>query len=345
MVETFEKRFAQKTGAKYAVAFSSGTSALIAACGAAGLEKGDRLITSTLSFIASANCGRFFAAGVDLTDVDEYTLNITPKHIADKIKKSTRVIIPVHYAGLPVDMREIRKIAGKHKLTVIEDAAHGLGADYRNTTIGDCRFSDMCCFSFHPTKLITTGEGGMVTTNSKVYYNQLRTFRNHGIEKSGKLNKWEYDCSRLSFNWRLSDLHSGLGLAQLEQMDKFLKKRRQIAKYYDKRFAKYDQLITPATVDDRSHAYHLYVLRFETSRLSISQKQIYEYLKSKNIIPQLHYRPIHRHTIYKRPVKDFPNAEKAYKSMFSIPMHPGLTGQQYEYVADVICRMVEERTR
>lgn len=347
-VERFERAFAEKVGATFAVAFSSGTSALVGACAAAGLSHRHRLITSTLSFIASANCGRFFGAGIDLADVDDATMNVTADTVAKGLRKTTRAAVVVHYAGYPADLQSIRRVCKQNRVVLIEDAAHALGATYRGSTIGDCRHSDMCCFSFHPTKLITSAEGGMVTTNRKSYHDRLRSFRNHGITRSGRLQPWEYDCRELSFNWRLSDVHSAIGLAQLERMAAFLAKRRRIAAYYNRRFAEYEELVTPVERDGCRHAYHIYVLRFHLDRLTIGRRAIYDQLIHAGIGPQVHYRPIHRHTLYRLAgfrAKDFPAAERAYTSMLSLPMYPGLTTKDMVHVADSVCRIIERHRR
>jgi len=347
-VAQFEQEFAAKVGAKFAVAFSSGTSAMIGACAAARLSPKDRLLTSTLSFIASANCGRFFGAAVDLADVNESTLNIAPEEIRNRLKKATKVVVVVHYAGLAADLKPIADVCRERELVLIEDAAHALGGRYRNSTIGDCRYSDMCVFSFHPTKLITTAEGGMVTTNRRQYYHRLVAFRNHGMVRSGRLQPWEYDCRELSFNWRLSDVHSAIGLAQLDRLNEFLTRRREIAGYYNRRFARYPEITIPAEPPERLHAYHLYVIRLRLNKLSADRRAFYDDLREANILAQVHYRPIHLHTVYRRMGYrrgDFPIAERAYKAMLSLPMYPGLSQKQIKYVADTVCRSVERYRR
>ena len=347
MVERFERAFAAKVGAAFAVSFSSGTSALIGACAAAGLTHKHRLITSTMSFIASAHCGRFFGADVDLADVDADTLNISVDQFKEGLRKATRVAVIVHYAGHPADLRDLSRVCRQRRVVLIEDAAHALGAIYKGSTIGDGRFSDLCCFSFHPTKLITSGEGGMITTNRKDFYEHLRTFRSHAMRRPANLQPWEYDCAELSFNWRLSDVHSAVGLAQLTRMDQFLAQRRRIASYYDRRFGEYDELVVPVERPGCRHAYHLYVLRFRLGKLTIDRRAIYDHLRRHNIWPQVHYRPIHRHSYYRKlgfRTRDFPVAEEAYRSMLSIPIYPGLSNRDMKHVADIICQLVE-RTR
>lgn len=348
VVDEFERAFAAKVGAKYAVAFSSGTAALVGACAAAKLEQNDRLLTSTLSFIASANCGRFFNAAVDLADVDDRTLNLTADELDKRLHKNTRIVVAVHYAGHPVDLQTIRRVCRKRNLVLIEDAAHALGATYKTSTIGDCRYSDMCAFSFHPAKLITTAEGGMVTTNTPDFHQRLLTFRNHGMTRPGRLEPWEYDCRELSFNWRLSDVHCAIGLAQLERMDHFVARRREIAAYYNERFAGCLELITPVELADCRHAYHLYVIRLREDRLKINRRGLYDRLRDVNIVPQVHYRPIHLHTYYRRlgyAPGDFPQAEAAYRCMLSLPMYPDLTNRQARFVADTLIRLIGNNRR
>ncbi|NLX06060.1 MAG: aminotransferase class V-fold PLP-dependent enzyme [Phycisphaerae bacterium] len=347
-VERFERAFAEKVGARFAVAFSSGTSALVGACAAAGVGSADRFITTTMSFVASANCGRYFGAAADLVDVEEPTLNVSAAAIEQAMRQNTRAVVAVHYQGHPVDLAAISEVCRRRGAVLIEDAAHALGARYRDSVIGDCRYSDLCAFSFHPTKLITTGEGGMVTTNREDFDERLRRFRNHGMVRRPELEPWEYDCPELSFNWRLSDVHSAMGLAQLARSDGLLARRREIAAYYNERFAACDALITPVEEPECLHAYHIYVLRFRYDRLTINRRGMFERLKAASIVPQVHYRPIHRHSQYQAlgyEASAFGVAEAAYGQMFSMPMYPDLTQREARYVADTVCRLVEENRR
>jgi dTDP-4-amino-4,6-dideoxygalactose transaminase len=347
-VVEFEKAFAQKVGAKFAVAFSSGTSALIGACSIADLSVKSRAVTSTLSFIASANCARYFGSQVDLVDVDPKTLNMTAKTVQAKLTSATRAVIAVHYAGLAVDLAAMRRVCRDNGTLLIEDAAHALGTTYKGSTIGDCRYSDLCCFSFHPTKLITTGEGGMVTTNSADYAERLRVFRNHGITRPATLQPWEYDCATVSFNFRLSDLHSAMGLAQLTQADAFLAQRRAIAEEYRRRFSGCDAIVVPAERADDIHAYHIYVARFDFSKLTIGRRELFDALVACNIRPQVHYRPIHRHGAYRlsrNKASMFPVAEAAYESMLSLPMYPQMTLRDARTVADAVLEIIDTHRR
>jgi len=333
-VVEFEKAVAKYCGAKYAVAVNSGTSALHIACLAAGITKGDEVITSPITFVASANCVFYCGGRPVFADVQASTVNIDPAEIAKKISKKTKAIIPVHFTGNPCEMDKISRIAKKHGLIVIEDAAHALGATYRGSKIGAGKYSDMTILSFHPVKHITTGEGGMVLTNSAELREKLVFYRSHGITRDEKYltrndGAWYYEMHRLGFNYRLTDIQSSLGKNQLGKIDKFVARRRAIAKRYDEAFKYSDGITSLGLTRSAKSSYHLYVILVENRR------RVFDCLRQAGITVNVHYIPVYlqpyyRSLGYKR--GQCPRAEKYYEQCLSIPMYPKLTDQEQGYV-------------
>lgn len=341
-VAEFEQKFANYVGSKYAVAVSSGTAALHVACLAAGLKENDELITTPMTFAASANCALYCGARPVFVDIREDNGLIYENKIEEKITKQTRIIIPVHYTGLPCEMETIKKIADRHKLIIIEDACHALGAEYKKSRIGDCKYSDMAVFSFHPVKHITTGEGGMITTNSKELYEKLKIFRNHGIVRDpAKLTKhdeglWYHEMQELGFNYRITDFQCALGINQLGKVDGFLKRRREIAKKYDSAFKGKDSVEIIEDSSSQKNAYHLYVIKVKDSK---TRKALFEHLKSKDILCQVHYIPVYLHPYYqKRGYKkgSCPASERFYERILSLPMFPGLKEDEQDKIINYI---------
>lgn len=339
----FEKKFADYTGAKYAVSISNGTAALHAACFAAGIKEGDEVITTPITFAASANAVLYQGAKPVFADIDERTYNIDPKEIEKNITNKTKAIIPVHFTGQPCDMDEIHKIAQKYNLMVIEDAAHALGAEYKGKRIGN--LSDMTIFSFHPVKHITTGEGGMITTNNKELYEKLLLFRTHGITRKRELfenadeGSWFYDQLCLGYNYRMTDIQCALGLSQLKKADKFLSRRREIAEIYNKAFKELDGVIVPFQKEDRNSSWHLYVIRFELNKIRMSRKEIYNYLISQNIGVNVHYIPVYYLSYYKKlgyKKGICKNAEKLYEEIITLPLYPKMSDEDVEYVISAV---------
>ncbi|MFH0969680.1 MAG: UDP-4-amino-4,6-dideoxy-N-acetyl-beta-L-altrosamine transaminase [Patescibacteria group bacterium] len=338
----FEKKFAIYVGAKYAVAVSSGTAALHLACLAVGLKKGDEIITSPMTFAASANCALYCGAKPVFVDINVKNGLIEENLIEKKINSKTKIIIPVHYTGLPCEMEKIKEIAGKHNLIVIEDACHALGAEYKNTRIGDCTYSNMAVFSFHPVKHITTGEGGMITTNSEELYQKLLLFRTHGITKdSDKLSNkkegsWFYEMQELGFNYRITDIQCALGISQLKKIKKFVKKRREIAKKYDKAFSKIGGIETIKETQGCKNAYHLYVIKVKNKEARL---KLFNYLKENNIFCQVHYIPVYWHPYYQKlgyKKGICPKAESFYERIISLPIYPSLKNKELEKVIKII---------
>ena len=301
-IKEFEEKFADYVGAKYAVAVSNGTAALHLACLAAGLKQGEELITSPMTFAASANCALYCKAKPIFVDINEQGL-IDESKIEEKITNKTKIIIPVHYSGLPCNMEKIKQVADKYKLIVIEDACHALGGRYKNSKIGNCEYSDIAIFSFHPVKHITTGEGGMITTNSKELYEKLLLLRTHGITKDSKkfINQndgpWYYEMQELGFNYRLTDFQCALGINQLNKIDKFIEKRREIAGKYDKSFENNKDIEILKENQNQSNPYHLYVIKVKNKKTRL---KLFNYLKQKGIFCQVHYIPAYWHPYYQR---------------------------------------------
>jgi len=340
-INEFEKKFARFVGAKYAVAVSSGTTGLHLAVLATGLKNGDELITSPMTFAASANCALYCGAKPVFVDIKENGL-IDETLIEAKITPRAKVIIPVHYGGLPCDMKKIKAIAKKHNLVIIEDACHALGSKYFRTTIGDCTYSNMAIFSFHPVKHITTGEGGMITTNSKKLYEKLILLRTHGITRDPAklLNKnegpWFYEMQELGFNYRITDFQCALGISQLSKVKKFIKKRMKIAKTYDKALSKINGIEVIKPSEGCKNAYHLYVIKVKNSETRLN---LFNHLKSKGILCQVHYIPVYRHPYYQKlgyKKGICLKAEEFYEKIISLPMFYGLNIDEQKKVIKVI---------
>lgn len=343
-VAKFEKKVAEYVGAKYAVAVSNGTAALHIACLAAGIKEGDEVITSPITFAASANCVLYCGGSPVFADIDENTYNIDPVDIEKKITKKTKAIIPVHYTGQPCDMDAIHKIAKKYNLLVIEDGAHALGAEYKGEKIGG--LSDMTCFSFHPVKPITTGEGGMVTTNDEKLYKRLLLFRSHGITReeeflSENQGAWYYEQVELGYNYRITDIGCALGSSQMKKLDGFLERRRQIAQKYNKAFQNHASLKIPAQIENAVSGWHLYMIQV----LSGGRKEVFDRLRENGIGVNVHYIPVYHHPYYQRNGYQNVHCEKAerfYERAISLPIFPALTAEQQNYVIEQVLSAVEE---
>ncbi len=349
-ISEFEERLAKYCGAKYAVAVSSGTAALHIACLAAGMGKGDEAITTPITFVATANSILYSGATPVFADIGYEDMTIDADEIKKKISSRTKAILPVHFAGLPCDLAEISKISRKHDLIVIEDSCHALGAAYKGHPIGSCRYSDMSVFSFHPVKHITTGEGGMVTTNSKKIYQKLLALRSHGIYKKKSLinakGGWYYEMRDLGFNYRMTDVQAALGCSQMNKLAQFLKSRDRIARAYNKAFR--DSLgnsVKLPAVDflDRTHSWHLYILRLNEGSSRVSRRGLYEELHLKGVGAQVHYIPVTSHPYYRNKgykTSDFPNSKKFYNNAISLPLHPKMTNGQVDHVIKTVKQII-----
>jgi perosamine synthetase len=342
-VNEFEKTFAEYVGAKFAVAVSSGTAALHIACLAAGLKPGDELITSPMTFAASSNCALYCGATPVFADIDDKGL-IDPKKVKKAITEKTKIIIPVHYGGMPCDMEMIKEDIEDHKITIIEDASHAVGAKYKGTSIGDCAFSKMTIFSFHPVKHLTTAEGGMITTNSKQYYEKLMLLRTHGITKdpthfhNENDGPWYYEMQELGYNYRISDVQCAMGISQLRKIDGFISKRRKIAKRYHDELGKINGVSTIDEPEGSLNTYHLFPILVKDKK---TRHMLFDYLKEKGILCQVHYIPVTWMPYYQKlgfQKGNFPNAENFYEREISIPMYPLLKEEEQKNVIDTIRR-------
>lgn len=337
-VKEFEAKIAEYVGAKYAVAFANGTAALHGAVFAAGIGSGDEVITSPITFAASANCVLYQGGKPIFADIDPITYNIDPEKIREKITSKTKAIIPVDYTGEPVNLEEIHQIAKEYNLVVIEDGAHALGAIYQGKKVGS--LSDMTMFSFHPVKHITTGEGGMITTNNPVYYEKLLLFRSHGITRNPHLLKktegpWYYEMLDLGYNYRITDIQSILGVSQLDKLEMFLQKRRDYAALYIEKIAQIEGIVTPHSRSLEEAAWHLFVIQLELEKFQVDRREIFEALLKENIGVNVHYIPVYLHPYYQElgyRAGQCPVAERLYERMITIPLFPKMTERDLEDV-------------
>lgn len=337
-IEEFESIVAKYTGTKYAVAVSNGTAALHAACFAAGIGPGDEVITSPITFAASANCVLYCGGKPVFADIDPKTYNIDPLDTRKKITSRTKAIIPVHLAGQPCDLDEIHKIAREHHLIVIEDGAHALGAEYKGQKIGG--LSDMTTFSFHPVKPITTGEGGMVMTNDDKLYHKLLLFRSHGITREPSCMEtvdgpWYYEQQLLGYNYRITDIQCALGISQMGKLERFIAKRRELAHRYDEALMDCEDIITPFQLKETKSGWHLYIIQVTNHK----RKCIFEKLQKHGIGVNVHYIPVYRFPYYQKNGYEkvyCENAENLYKNMISLPIYARLSKEQQEKVISVL---------
>lgn len=342
-VTEFEETVKNYVGAEYAVAVSNGTTALHIACLAAGIGEGDEVITTPITFAASANCVLYCGGTPVFADIEKDSYNIDPKDIRRKITKRTKAIIVVHFTGQPCKMDEIHKIAKEYNLLVIEDGAHALGADYKGKKIGS--LSDFTTFSFHPVKPITTGEGGMVTTNNPEFYKRLVLFRGHGITREPELltenqGDWYYQQLELGYNYRLTDIQCAMGITQMAKLNAFVEKRREIAKGYNQAFTNREDVIIPMQIDGCHSSWHLYMLQV----LSKDRKEVFDQLRKKGIGVNVHYIPVYKHPYYQKngySQVECPNAEQYYQHIVSLPIYPGLKREEQAYVIETIIQILE----
>ena len=343
-IAEFEQTVADYVGAKYAVAISNGTSALHAACFAAGIGPGDEVITTPLTFAASANCVLYCGGTPVFADVDPKTYNIDPEDIRRKITDRTKAIIAVHLAGQPCDMDAIHSIAREHGLIVIEDGAHALGSVYKGKKVGS--MSDMTTFSFHPVKPITTGEGGMIVTDNEDFYKKMILFRSHGITRDDSMmtrndGPWFYQQFDLGYNYRITDIQCALGCSQMKKLDRFLARRKEIVARYNEAFADCDNIITPYQLSDTESGWHLYIVQVK----NCDRRQVFEAMREKKIGVNVHYIPVYMHPYYQEHGYEnvhCANAEEIYSHIISLPLYPGLTSEQQDYVIDTLKSLCEE---
>ena len=351
-VKEFEEALAAYCGSKFAVVFSSGTAALHAAYFAAGLADHDQIVTSPITFLATANAALFLGAKPVFIDIERDTGNINPSLIENAITDKTKAIVPIHFAGHPVELKTINDIAQKHRLLVIEDACHALGATYEGTTIGHCRYSDMTVFSFHPVKSITAGEGGAVVSNNEQFYNKLVMFRHHGITKNKNgfknsingVGDWYYEMQSLGYNYRLTDLHCALGISQLRKLDRFIRKRREITETFGRAFEDNAFFDVPVERSYAKSAWHLYAIRLK-DKFKAQKREIFTRMRTKGLGVQVHYIPVHLQPYYQEHGYQktlCPNAEDFYEREISLPLYPSMTEQDVEYVVRNTLGVFEE---
>jgi len=346
-IEQFERSVMAYTGANHAIAVNSATSALHIACLALDLGPGDWLWTSPITFVASANCALYCGAQVDFVDIDPKTYNLCPKKLEIKLVSAAakgclpKIVVPVHLSGQPCDMAAIYTLGQKYGFKIIEDASHAIGARYQKESIGNCRFSDISIFSFHPVKIITTAEGGIALTQSAELANRLALLRSHGITRNPtEMTKamdgpWFYQQVALGYNYRMTDMQAALGTSQMTRLDKFVKRRHEIAMRYDD-LLKSLPITLPWQHRDTFSAYHLYVVRLQLNKINATHLQVFQALRAKDIMVNLHYIPVHTQPYYQQMgFKEgaFPEAEQYYKEAISIPMHFNLSDDDLNFIA------------
>lgn len=353
-VPAFENTLASYCNAKFGIAVNSATSALHIACLALGVGAGDRVWTSPNSFVASANCALYCGASVDFVDININTGNMCIDALTDKLVEAEKknclpkVVIPVHFAGQPCDMAQIATLAEQYQFKVIEDASHAMGAKYAGSTVGSCKYSDICVFSFHPVKIITTIEGGMAMTNQQALADNMRLLRSHGVSNDPSVMRhkahgpWYYEQVGLGFNYRMNDIEAALGISQLTKLDDFIAKRNAVAARYSEWFAE-NETITPLVVYEAAYSsFHLYVVRI-SELTQQQQSKLVETLREKGIFAHIHYIPIHTQPYYTDlgfKAGDFPNAERYYSQAITLPIFPTLTTSQIDFIADTLISLV-----
>jgi len=345
-ITEFEKTFAKFVGARYAIAVSNGTAALHAAMYAIGIKPGDEVIVPAMTFAATANCVVFQGGSPVFVDVDAETLLIDPDQVKVKITPRTRAVIAVDYTGQPCDYDVLREIASQHGLTLVADACHALGATYKGRPVGS--LADLNVFSFHPVKHITTGEGGMITTDNSDFAEQMRIFRNHGIttdyRQREKQESWFYEMVDLGYNYRITDIQCALGLSQLQKLSSWVKRRQEIAQKYNAAFAEFPAVRSLGVRADVSHAYHLYVVRFDLSQLRATRAEIFTALRAEGIGVNVHYIPVHLHPFYRKQFGTGPGlcpvAEAAYEEIITLPLFPRMSDNDVEDVITAVRKVI-----
>lgn len=350
VLERFEKKVAEYCGAKYAVAVTNATSALHIACRAAGLGEGDVLWTSPITFTASANCGRYCGADVDFVDIDAATYNMSIDELEKKLQEAKdngrlpKVVVPVHLAGQSCDMKRIHELSLEYGFTILEDASHAIGADYLGKKVGSCAYSDMAVFSFHPVKIITTGEGGMVLTNNEELYKKLCLYRSHGITRDASLmthdtdGPWYYQQIDLGYNYRMTELQAALGVSQMDRLDEFVNRRRYLVKRYNQLLQDLP-VVTPQVLEGANPSWHLYMVRVDFSKAKVDKVPFFAEMKKRGIVLNLHYIPVHTQPYYQKlgfKQGDFPKSEEYYEEVFTLPLYYDLTEEQQDDVVTAL---------
>lgn len=347
--QKLERSLEQYTGARHAVAVSNGTAALHCACMAAGIGAGDEVITTPLTFAASANCALYCGAKPVFADVEEDTYNIDPKSIEDKITDKTKAVVAVDFTGQAVKHREIREICDRHHLIFIEDAAHAIATTYNGVQVGN--LADITTFSFHPVKTITGGEGGAVLTNSDELYQKIQLVHTHGITHDPVLMEepvhegpWYYEQIMLGYNYRITDIQAALIVSQMKKLDQFKARRKQIVKMYDEAFAQIPEIIVQKEIAESDTCRHLYIIRLDTEKLSCTRREFFDAMSAENVQCQIHYVPVYWFPYYQKLGYKkglCPVAEEVYKGIMSIPLYPRMTDQDVSDVIHAVKKVVE----
>ncbi len=355
-VPAFEKSLMDATGASYALAVNSATSALHIACLALELGPGDTLWTTPITFVASANCGLYCGASVDFVDIDPQTYNLCPQALHTKLKRAKaegklpKVLVAVHLCGQPCDMKAIHALSREYGFKVIEDASHAIGGRYQSQPIGACEYSDITVFSFHPVKIVTTAEGGAALTNDKALADKMALYRSHGITRDEALMEnpshggWYYEQVDLGFNYRMTELQAALGVSQMSRLESFVAARHQLANRYNEKLA-HLPITLPYQLPETYSGLHLYVIRLNLSAITKSHKQVFDELRAAGIGVNLHYIPVHLQPYYQRMgfnVGDYPEAERYYAEAISIPMFHGMTHEQQDDVVKQLTAVLSE---
>jgi len=354
LVPQFEELVRTQVGAKHSVAMNSATSALHTACLALGLGPGDWLWTSPITFVASANCGLYCGANVDFVDIDASTYNLSPAAlegkllVAEKEGKLPKILVAVHLCGQSCEMESIYALCQKYNVKIIEDASHAIGGKYKGQFIGNCRYSDVTVFSFHPVKIITTGEGGMALTNDSGIAEKMSLLRSHGVTRDEKLmtkapaGPWYYQQIVLGFNYRMTDIQAALGASQMSRLNEFVCKRHELASRYNNKLTQLP-IVTPYVSRDAYSAYHLYVIRLELKKINKTHKEVFEQLRDRNIGVNLHYIPVYKQPYYQvmgYSENDFPQAEAYYSEAISLPLYPKLSFGDQDKVIEALIAVI-----
>lgn len=347
-IEKLERKLCQVTGAKYAVAISSGTAALHAACYAAGINEGDEVITTPITFAASANCALYCGGIPVFADINEETFNIDPEQIANKITDKTKAVVAVDYTGQAVELDEIKAICNKNGIVLIEDGAHSIGTLYKGIPVG--QIADMTTFSFHPVKTVTGGEGGAILTNSEEYYKRLLLFRTHGITRDSKQmsapreGDWYYQQIDVGYNYRMTDIQAALVNSQLDKLSMFKKRRREIVNQYNEAFTDMAEIILQKEIEESDTTRHLYILQLNLNALNATRKDIFDALKAENILCNVHYIPIYYFEYYQKLGYKkglCPKAEKLYERMITLPLYYSMTDDDVKSVIRAVKKVLE----
>lgn len=353
-VPAFEKALTEHTGAQYALAVNSATSALHIACLALGLGEGDWLWTTPVTFVASANCGLYCGAKVDFVDIDSATYNMCPKKLEQKLitakanGKLPKVVVPVHLCGQPCDMESIAKLAKEYGFKVIEDASHAIGGKYHDKPVGNCEHSDITVFSFHPVKIVTTAEGGAALTNQKELADKMALLRSHGITRDPEMmteashGGWYYQQVDLGFNYRMTELQAALGVTQMQRLDEFVAARHVLSKRYNQMLSELP-LVLPYQLENTYSGLHLFVTRLKLDEISLTHKQVFDALRENGIGVNLHYIPVHTQPYYQAmgfTEGEFPESERYYQEAISLPMFHGMTEEQQNTVVRVVTEIL-----